>query len=273
MQQWIRFHFNGHTGFGTLHDGLINVHEGDLFEHPWPTDVTLPLPAVTLLTPCTPSKMIGLWNNFHTRAQVENLQRPAHPLYFLKGNNCFAAHGERIHRPRGYDGAVVFEGELGIVIGRRCADVPESAVDRHIFGYTCVNDVTARQVLKEDPSFVQWSRAKSFDTFGAFGPVISAGMDPDGLTVRTLVNGQEKQNYPVSDMFFSPRAIVSLISRNMTLFPGDIIACGTSVGTGALAPGDRVEIAIDGIGTLANAFDRRQAVSGRPPAVERRQAA
>lgn len=272
MQQWIRFQFNGQTGFGTVRDDRIEVHQGDMFEHSRFTGVTLPIQAVTALAPCTPTKMIGLWNNFHTRAKAEGLQRPAHPLYFLKASNCFSAAGAIVLRPRSYTGAVVFEGELGIVIGRRCTDVPESAVDRCIFGYTCVNDLTARQTLKEDPSFVQWSRAKSFDTFGPFGPVIATGLNPDALTVRTLVNGHEKQNYPVSDMFFSPRAIVSLVSADMTLLPGDIIACGTSVGAEALAAGDRVEISVDGIGVLANTFDRRQAANG-PPGVERRNAA
>ena len=273
MNHWIRFRHNGRIGFGTLHQGLVSIYDGDMFDNPKPIGASFAQQSISLLPPCIPSKMIGLWNNFHARARAENLQRPAHPLYFLKGNNCFAADGELIRRPAEYAGAVVFEGELGVVIGRRCADVPESAVDRHIFGYTCVNDVTARHILKENPSFVQWSRAKSFDTFGAFGPVITTGLNPDGLTVRTMVNGQEKQNYPVSDMFFSPRAIVSRISRDMTLFPGDIIACGTSVGAGALAPGDRVEIVIDGIGTLTNAFDRRGVASGSAPEIERRRVA
>ena len=259
MQHWVRFRHNGQTGFGTLQGGRITVHDGDMFEHPRPTNLTLPQQAVTMLTPCTPSKMIGLWNNFQERARVEGLQRPAHPLYFLKGNNCFAAHGDYLRRPTNYDGAVVFEGELGVVIRKRCSNVPVAEVNRYIFGYTCVNDVTARHYLKADSSFTQWSRAKSFDTFGVFGPVISEDTNADDLTVQSFVNGKEMQNYAVSDMFYSPQEIVSLISQDMTLFPGDVIACGTSVGTGALAPGDRVEISIHGIGTLANVYDRRQA--------------
>lgn len=271
MQQWIRFRHNGQTGFGTLQQDHITVHEGDMYDRPRPTSLRLPQQAVTMLMPCTPSKMIGLWNNFHERARVEGLQRPVHPLYFLKGNNCFAGAGEYLRRPANYDGAVVFEGELGVVIRKRCSHVPVAEVGRYIFGYTCVNDVTARHYLKADASFTQWSRAKSFDTFGVFGPVISEALDPAGLTVQTLVNGKEMQNYAVSDMFYSPHEIVSLISQDMTLFPGDIIACGTSVGTGALAPGDRVEIAIDGIGTLANVYDRRQ-VSRVMQSDERRKA-
>lgn len=253
MEYWIRFAMrSGETRFGTLRDGQITVHDGDMFTSARPWSGKLSWEEVTLLTPTQPDKMIGLWNNFHERAAKEGLNRPAHPLYFLKAANSFAASGEFILRPPGYDGAVVFEGELGVVIGRRCAGVAESEADENIFGYTCVNDITARHILKSDPSFVQWTRAKSFDTFGMFGPVIARGVDSAKLRVVTLVNGVEKQNYAVSDMFYSPQQLVSLISRDMTLNPGDIIACGTSVGAGALVSGDRVEVMIDGVGTLTN---------------------
>jgi 2-keto-4-pentenoate hydratase/2-oxohepta-3-ene-1,7-dioic acid hydratase in catechol pathway len=165
---------------------------------------------------------------------------------------CHLPHGGAIRRPAGYDGQIVFEGELGIVIGRRCANVTEDTARDCIFGYTCVNDVTARDLLKADPSFPQWTRAKGFDTFGAFGPAICRGMDPGDLVVRTFVDGVEKQNYPVADMFFAPHEIVSRISRDTTLEPGDLIACGTSLGAGAIPPGSLVEIEIAGIGRLAN---------------------
>lgn len=253
MEYWIRFMMNsGEARFGTLRDGQITVHDGDMFTSARPWKGRLSLADVTLLPPTRPDKMIGLWNNFHERAAKEGLSRPAHPLYFLKAANSFAASGEPIRRPPGYDGTVVFEGELGVVIGRRCVCVTESEADENIFGYTCVNDVTARNILKSDSSFVQWTRAKSFDTFGVFGPVIARGIDPAKLRVITRVNGVEKQNYAVSDMFYSPQQLVSLISRDMTLNPGDIIACGTSVGVEALTAGDRVEVAIDGVGTLSN---------------------
>lgn len=182
------------------------------------------------------------------------MQQPAHPLWFVKTSNCFMATGEPIRRPAGYDGLLVFEGELGIVIGKPCRNIGESEADDFIFGYTCVNDVTARDILRSDPSFPQWSRAKSFDSFGPFGPMIATGVEPDALTVRTLVNGEEKQNYPVADMFFRPRAIVSRLSQDMTLMPGDVIACGTSLGAGSIREGDLVEIVIDGVGCLANRF-------------------
>jgi 2-keto-4-pentenoate hydratase/2-oxohepta-3-ene-1,7-dioic acid hydratase in catechol pathway len=196
--------------------------------------------------------MIGLWNNFHERAAKEDLQRPVHPLYFLKATTCIAAHGDPIRRPPGYAGAIVFEAELGIVIGKRASCIDVAAAPAAIFGYTCVNDVTARDLMRLDPAFVHWTRAKSFDSFGPFGPVIASGLDPAGLRVRAIFAERELQNYAVSDMFFSPAKIVSHISHDMTLEPGDVIACGTSVGAGALADGDTVEVVIDGVGRLVN---------------------
>jgi len=166
----------------------------------------------------------------------------------------FAAHREPIKRPAGYAGRVVFEGELGIVIGRRCANVSAADAPGAIFGYTCVNDVTARDILRADPSFPQWTRAKGFDTFGVFGPWIVTGLDPMQLRVRAVVAGVERQNYPVADMFFPPYEIVSRISQDMTLEPGDVIACGTSVGAGEMQDGDSVAIAIEGIGVLENRY-------------------
>ena len=236
MALWMRFETSGAEHFGTVEGNIVTVWRGDMFDRPQPTGQHFALADVRVLAPCKPNKMIGLWNNF------------------LKANNCFAAHGEAIRRPTDYAGMVVFEAELGIVIGRRISCVDVVGAPAGIFGYTCVNDVTARDLLRLDPAFVHWTRAKSFDTFGVFGPAIATGIDPAGLHVRAVISGEERQNYPVSDMFFSPAEIVSRISHDMTLEPGDIIACGTSVGAGALADGDTVEVAIDGVGRLVNRF-------------------
>ena len=149
----------------------------------------------------------------------------------------------------------MFEGELGIVIGKRCRAVDEADAASYIFGYTCVNDVTAAEILNKDPGFAQWTRAKSFDTFGVFGPVIATDVDPSKLVVRTILNDQERQNYPVADAIFAPAKLVSLISHDLTLEPGDVIACGTSVGVGSMKPGSVISIVIDGIGTLTNRFE------------------
>jgi 2-keto-4-pentenoate hydratase/2-oxohepta-3-ene-1,7-dioic acid hydratase in catechol pathway len=254
MALWMRFEAADAEHFGTLEGNTLTAWCGDMFADPQPTELRFPLAGVHVLTPCKPTKMIGLWNNFHERAEKEGLQAPAHPLYFLKANSCFAAHGETIRRPTGYAGMVVFEAELGIVIGRRSSCIDPAAAPAAIFGYTCVNDVTARDLMRLDPAFVHWTRAKSFDSFGVFGPAIATGLEPAALRVRAVISGEQRQNYPVSDMFFSPAEIVSRISHDMTLEPGDVIACGTSVGAGALAEGDTVEVAIDGVGRLVNRF-------------------
>lgn len=256
MTLWVRYAGEGGEGFGTLDGDAIAEHAGDMFAGPVPTGRRVPLVGVRLLPPCRPAKFIGLWNNFAERAAKEGLKRPAHPLYFLKGANCHAGDGDDILRPAGYEGQVVFEAELGIVIGRSCKDVHVAEAASCVFGYTCVNDVTARDLMRLDPAFVHWTRAKSFDGFGIFGPAIATGLDPVTLRVEARVGGAVRQDYPVADMFFSPLEIVSLLSRDMSLEPGDLIACGTSVGAGALHDGETVEVSIAGIGRLANEFHR-----------------
>jgi 2-keto-4-pentenoate hydratase/2-oxohepta-3-ene-1,7-dioic acid hydratase in catechol pathway len=252
MTLWVRFSHEHAVGFGTLDGDRISQHQGVLFEASAPTGRTVALAEVTLLTPCVPTKFIGLWNNYHAAAAKQGNAIPAEPLYFMKGANSFHPTGAAIRVPPHYDGKIAYEGELGIVIGRSLFDADEADAEAGIFGYTCVNDVTAFDVLNRDPAFPQWARAKSFDTFGVFGPAIATGLDPATLTVRTLVNGRERQNYPAADMIFSPRQIVSLISRELTLEPGDIIACGTSLGAGPMRSGTQVDIVIEGIGTLSN---------------------
>jgi 2-keto-4-pentenoate hydratase/2-oxohepta-3-ene-1,7-dioic acid hydratase in catechol pathway len=255
MPHWIRFEHAGKSGFGTLRDDAITVHDGDMFAGSTARSDTLPLSAVTVLTPAVPSKMVCLWNNYHALAAKLNLPVPAEPLYFIKASTAFLAGGQTIRAPRSYAGKVVYEGELGIVIGRRCKEVSEADATDYIFGYTCVNDVTAAELINKDATFAQWTRAKSFDTFGVFGPVIATDLDPASLTVRTLLNGKERQSYPVSDIVFAPHKLVSLISQDMTLLPGDVIACGTSLGVGSMKPGNTVEVVIDGIGTLTNQYE------------------
>ncbi len=254
MTLWVRFDDEGQAGFGTLDGDTITVHQGDMFDTPKANGRALPLAEVTLLTPTAPTKMVALWNNFHAMAAKFDLQIPDEPLYFIKGANSFLATGGTIHCPPSYDGRVVFEGELGIVIGKTASAVSEDEAGDHIFGYTCINDVTAFDLIDKDPTFAQWTRAKSFDTFGVFGPAVASGIDPAGLAIRTLLNGEERQNYPVADMIFSPPQVVSLISQDMTLLPGDVIACGTSVGAGRMKPGSTIEVEIEGIGRLRNTF-------------------
>jgi 2-keto-4-pentenoate hydratase/2-oxohepta-3-ene-1,7-dioic acid hydratase in catechol pathway len=252
MARWVRFEHAGAVRFGTLEDGLVHVHAGDLFDSPAPTGERLPLAAVRLLTPTRPSKLIGLVNNFREAVTRAGLPVPSEPLWFLKAPSCYLAPGAPIRLPAHDVGKVIYEGELGVVIGREARHVSEEEADRHIFGYTCVDDVTALDLISRDPSYAQWTRAKSFDGFGPFGPAVATGLDPASLTVRTLLKGKVRQEYPCSDMIFGPRALVSRLSAELTLCPGDVIACGTSVGIGVLRPGSTVEVSIEGIGTLSN---------------------
>ena len=258
MTNWVRFRFDDAIAFGSLADDVISVHSGDMFADPQPTGETVAVDRVELLTPTQPTKMIGLWNNFAAAALKNEWAHPAEPLWFIKPSSCFLRHGGTIEQPVSYDGRVFYEGELGVVIGSEATNVAVEDADRFIFGYTCVNDVTAFGLLTADESFAQWSRAKSLNTFGPFGPVVATDLDPGTLTVRTVVDGRERQNYPVSDMIFSPAELVSRISQDMTLYPGDVIACGTSVGALPMRPGNQVEVCIDGVGTLSNTYAARE---------------
>jgi 2-keto-4-pentenoate hydratase/2-oxohepta-3-ene-1,7-dioic acid hydratase in catechol pathway len=254
--RWIRFlDSNGSPGLGTLDDddpATIVVQHGELFAQTFATRQRKRVDEVTVLPPCQPTKMVGLWNNSRSVAIKQGWPTPSEPLYFFKPPSSFASHCGMIRRPASYGGHIVYEGELGVVIGTTCTDVALSDVDDVVFGYTCVNDITALGLINATPQFAQWSRAKGFDTFGAFGPVISTDINPDLVRIRTTVGGKVRQDYDATDLIFSPRQIVSLISRDMTLCPGDVIACGTSTGVLPMRPGVPVEVHINGIGELTN---------------------
>ena len=254
ITRWVRFEHQGTTGFGTLAGDQVVAHRGDMFGAAQPTGQTLPLAGVTLLAPVRPSKVIGLWNNYMALAAKLGLADPAEPLYFLKSPGSVQHPGAAIVAPKG-QGKIVFEGELAVVIGRRATAVSEAQALEHVFGYTCVNDVTAAEVLNRDASFAQWSRAKSYDSFCPLGPCIATGLDPAALSVKTHLDGQLRQDYPVADIRFSVPRLVRLISHDMTLEPGDVILCGTSVGVGSMKPGQTVEVEIEGIGRLTNRFE------------------
>ncbi|WP_428424853.1 fumarylacetoacetate hydrolase family protein [Methylibium sp.] len=252
--KWLQFRQGDGRGFGVLDGDMVQVHRGNMFEAPQATGERLPLADIAWLTPCQPGKMIGLWNNFNALAEKNGWTRPAEPLYFLKAASSFAAHGQTIVPPAGDVGRIAYEGELAIVIGRTARAVSAAEAPAHIFGYTCANDVTAMELIGRDPSFAQWARAKSFDGFGVFGPVIETDFDFAQATLRTRVAGRERQNFPLSDMRFTPAELVSKLSHDMTLEPGDVILCGTSLGVMPMKPGSLVEVEIDGIGVLANPY-------------------
>jgi 2-keto-4-pentenoate hydratase/2-oxohepta-3-ene-1,7-dioic acid hydratase in catechol pathway len=254
--KWMRYRHEGLDGFGTLQGDCVQPYQGDLFGAHEAVGAPLPVADLVWRTPCTPGKMLALWNNFHAAAAKNNWAPPSDPLYFVKTPNSYAPHAGPVLQPVAYQGRVLFEGELAIVIGRQASRVSAQEAPAHVFGYTCANDLTAIDLLNADPAFAQWTRAKGLDGFGVFGPVIDTDFDParPGAAVRTVVAGRERQNYAVADMFFSPAELVSRISHDMTLQAGDVILCGTSVGAAPLKPGQRVEVVIDGIGTLSNVY-------------------
>jgi len=254
QKQWVRFQEGDTVRFGTLEGERVRVWHGNMFEYPQRGDRTIALADVQLLMPVQPTKVIALWNNFKALGEKLNLAAPVEPLYLVKTPNSYLEPGGTIRHPGG-SAKVVFEGELGIVIGKTCKQVAERDAMAHVFGFTCANDVTVADILNRDASFAQWVRAKGFDTFCPFGPAVATGLDPTRLTVRTLLNGEVRQDYPISDMRFSVAQLVSLISQDMSLLPGDIILCGTSIGVGSMKPGSTVEVEIAGVGRLSNRFE------------------
>lgn len=254
MAKWARVSYQGKTCFGEVEDNILHVHDGDLFTEHKATGSTINLDDVEWVSPCEPRQFIGLWNNFHERRVADKLFMPKSPLLFVKLSSCVTGHKAEVSRPNGYDKRVKFEAELGIVIGKECFQVATEDSDDYIFGYTCVNDVTAPQTLFEEKGFTHWCRSKSFPTFGPIGPYIETDIEPDDLQIQAILDGKLEQDYPVSDMIISPRKIVSMISQDIKLLPGDVIACGTSSGAIDMLPGQKIEIKIEGIGSLENTY-------------------
>jgi 2-keto-4-pentenoate hydratase/2-oxohepta-3-ene-1,7-dioic acid hydratase in catechol pathway len=252
--KWMRCRHQGRELFGVLEGEHLAVHEGDLFGEHRPTGERIAVAGVEWLTPCRVGTMLALWNNFRAAAEKNGWATPAEPLYFVKTPNSHAAHGQAITAVAAEVGRVAYEGELAIVIGRTAKAVTPEQAAGHIFGYACANDLTAIELLNRDPSFPQWTRAKGFDGFGVIGPVIETDFDAASASVRTLVGGRERQNYPLADMIFPPHELVSRLSQYMTLRPGDVILCGTSLGVLPMKPGTTVEVEIDGIGRLVNTY-------------------
>ena len=252
MSSWVTYIINNKEHFGTLSDDKITSYTGNMFQKPSKTDTVHLVDQVQLMNPCKPSKMIALWNNYQSLALEKGLSKPDNPLYLNKAISCIIDQGENIIRPKTYSENIFFEGELGIVIGSTCKEVAIEDVEKYIFGYTCINDVTAMDLVKKDPTFDQWTRSKSYDTFGIFGPCIATDVDPMTLSVKTTVDGQIKQDYNTSDMFFNVYEIVSFLSHDMTLNPGDIIACGTNSGLGPMVSGETVTVSVSQIGQVVN---------------------
>ena len=252
MAHWIRFDYKNNECIGIQKGKKIEIYNGDIFNNPSKTEIVVNINETILLNPCNPSKIIALWNNYKTLADEKGLSKPNNPLYLNKAISCILEPGKDIVRPKFYDEAIFYEGELGIVIGKHCKDIEADQADDYIFGYTCINDVTGMDLVKKDPTFDQWTRSKSFDTFGIFGPGIETDIDPMNIQIVSKLNGNTVQDYNTNDMFFNVYEIVSYLSKDMSLYPGDIIACGTNAGLGPMNEGDTIQVFVEGIGELTN---------------------
>ncbi|MDR1578930.1 MAG: fumarylacetoacetate hydrolase family protein [Synergistaceae bacterium] len=249
--KFCRFMVDGKTYNGALHGNMVDLVEGDFLGEFSTLRMSYPLERVKLLPPITPTKIWCVGRNYAGHAKELEHEIPKEPLIFIKATSALAGSGDPVRIPE-WAGRIDYEGELAVVILKRCRKVAEKDALSYVAGYSCFNDVTARDLQNLDG---QWIRSKSFDTFAPFGPVIVlSNTMPADAEITTWLNGAVMQRDKLSGMIFSVARIISHISMFATLEPGDVIATGTPEGIGRVRPGDRVEVEIDGIGTLYNPF-------------------
>jgi 2-keto-4-pentenoate hydratase/2-oxohepta-3-ene-1,7-dioic acid hydratase in catechol pathway len=260
--RYCRFQLNGESHYGLVesvagNDAIVRIlltspedADGDMESLRTRRIDAIPLQDAVLLPPVRPSKIVCVGRNYREHAAELGNEVPKEPLLFLKATSALLPPGATIRRPK-LSQQVDFEGELGVVIGKTCYQPPADAdIRQYILGYTCVNDVTARDLQKKDN---QWSRAKGFDTFCPVGPLVTDEIDPwAGIGVETRLNGEVKQHGNTRDFIFTLDVVIRYIAQAMTLYPGDLIPTGTPSGVGPLAAGDLVEVSVEGIGILQN---------------------
>ena len=234
--------------WGVVEENSVRSLRGDPFSRVQRGKDVVPLSAARLLPPAVPGKIILAGLNYKDHARELGMRVPREPVIFLKPPTALTGPQSPIIYPRGVK-RVDYEAELAVVVGKPARNIREKDVFRHILGYTCLNDVTARDLQKKDG---QWTRSKSFDTFCPVGPWIETAFNPESALICSFVNGKRKQCSTTAQFIFSVPFLVSWISRVMTLLPGDIISTGTPPGVGELKPGDTVSVVIDGIGELSN---------------------
>jgi 2-keto-4-pentenoate hydratase/2-oxohepta-3-ene-1,7-dioic acid hydratase in catechol pathway len=251
----VRFAIRGKTKYGVIEGDIIRSLRGSPFasfagsgSSPMLDGNSYQLTEVRLLPPCLPSKIVGLGLNYRSHAEETKLSVPAVPLIFIKPSTAVIGPGDEIVLPR-FSRRVDYEGELGVVLGKKAKNVPKDKARDYLLGYTCVNDVSERYAQREDG---QWTRAKSYDTFAPIGPWIETEIEPDNLKIETYLNSELRQSAYTTDLIFGVYDLISFISGIMTLLPGDIIATGTPSGIGPMNAGDVVEVKIDKIGILRN---------------------
>ena len=244
----VRFRHDARIRTGVLEGDTIRVLSGTFFENPIPTGGEVGVSEVRLLAPVIPSKVVAVGRNYLEHAQELGNEVPEEPLIFLKPSTAVIGPGDPVLLPP-ESSRVDHEAELAVVIGRLCRRVSQEDAPKFLLGYTCGNDVTARDLQEKDG---QWTRAKGFDGFCPVGPWVETELDPSDLEVACRVNGEVRQAGRTSAMVFPPAVVVSYVSQVMTLLPGDVILTGTPAGIGPLADGDEVEVEVEGIGVLAN---------------------
>lgn len=251
--KFCRFSSDGGIAYGVIEGGFVHEIEKNPFCGSFPDDVRKAgkrkLEDVRLLAPVVPSKIVAIGLNYRAHAAEFKKALPEEPMIFMKPSTAVIGPGDEIIYPTHMSHRVDYEGELAVVIGTAAKDVPVINAPEHILGYTCFNDVTARDLQGKD---IQYTRAKGFDTFACVGPCIETDMDPGNVRIETFLNGEKKQDTSTADMIFDVFELVSFVSHVMTLLPGDIIATGTPSGVGKMRPGDKVEVRIEGIGSLVN---------------------
>jgi 2-keto-4-pentenoate hydratase/2-oxohepta-3-ene-1,7-dioic acid hydratase in catechol pathway len=244
----LRCHYKGRIWEGLLHNGVVHLLMGDSCLEPQPGQPLAPLEAVQLLPPSQPTKILAIGRNYAGHAAEFNHPPPDEPLLFLKPPSAMIGTGEAIVMPA-LSQQVDYEAELAIVIGVRCRNVPPEEALSCILGYTCANDVTARDLQRRDG---QWTRGKGFDTFCPVGPWLVTDLDPGNMEVIARVNGEVRQHGHTHDLLFPVSQLIAYTSAVMTLEPGDILLTGTPAGVGPLQAGDIVEVEVSGVGVLRN---------------------
>lgn len=245
----IRFLIDHESKYGALEGEVIKETEGDIFSDIKVTDRMHSVNEVKILPPCSPSKIIAVGLNYKDHAKEMGSALPDEPRIFLKPGTAVIGHEDKIKYPSHMSSRVDYEGELAVVIKSKAKNVEEKQALQYIYGYTCLNDITARDLQAKD---IQFTRAKGFDTFAPMGPVIETETDPGDLEISTYLNGERKQHSRTSNLLFSIPKLVSFISKVMTLLPGDVISTGTPGGVGPMKSDDKVEVEIEGIGRLTN---------------------
>jgi len=249
VERYFRVRAGSTVAWARQEGEALQLLDGEPWDAPRRRGESLPLAEASLLAPATPSKILAVGRNYADHAAERGKAVPREPLLFFKPPSSLIGPGAPILRPT-WVGRVDHEAELGIVIGREAARLPGPEVAlAHVFGATCVNDVTARELQEKE---VQFTRAKGFDTFCPVGPCIATGLDLDRRRVVGRVNGEVRQEGSTEQLVFSVAYLVWYVSRVMTLLPGDIISTGTPSGVGPLLPGDVTEVEVEGVGTLAN---------------------